>query len=61
MNTLECAAPVVPKSLHGLDVPMEEAGDAGQVAEMVRQGRALLKIVATPWGVELSLHRVGEE
>ena len=61
MTRLECEASVVPKSLPGQDLPMEEAGDVGQVAEMVRQGRALLKIIATPWGVEFYLHREGEE
>ena len=38
------------------EVPLEEAGDLGRVAEMVRQGKALLKVVEMPWGVEFYLH-----
>ena len=33
-------------------IPIEEAGSAKEVADRVRQGKALLKIVETPWGIE---------
>ncbi len=33
-------------------VPIEAAGGAKEVADKVRQGKAVLKIVETPWGVE---------
>ena len=33
-------------------VPIEEAGSAKDVADRVRQGKAFLKIVETPWGIE---------
>ena len=33
-------------------VPIEEAGSAKEVADRVRQGKAYLKIVETPWGIE---------
>jgi len=33
-------------------IPIEEAGSAKAVADRVRQGKALLKIVETPWGIE---------
>lgn len=33
-------------------VPIEEAGTVREVADRVRLGKAYLKIVETPWGVE---------
>jgi hypothetical protein len=33
-------------------VPLEEAGSGEEVANRVREGKALLEIVSTPWGVE---------
>jgi hypothetical protein len=41
-------------------VPIEAAGSAAEVADRVRQGKALLKIVSTPWGVEFYIVGVGE-
>ena len=33
-------------------VPIEMAGSGREIADKVRDGRALLKIVATPWGTD---------
>ena len=42
-------------------VPIESAGPASAVAERVRQGKAFLKVVEMPWGVEFYIvERVGE-
>ena len=41
-------------------VPIERAGSAREIADRIRQGRALLKIVSTPWGVEFYVVGVGE-
>ena len=43
------------------DVPIEEAGSATDVADRVRQGKAFLKIVSTPWGVEFYVCEAGVE
>ena len=42
-------------------VPIESAGPASAVAERVKQGRALLKVVETPWGVEFYVVERGVE
>ncbi|MDE1852344.1 MAG: hypothetical protein KGI38_01220 [Thaumarchaeota archaeon] len=36
----------------GDPVPLEQAGSGREIAERVRQGKAFLQIVSTPWGVE---------
>jgi hypothetical protein len=41
-------------------VPIEQAGSAKEIADRVRQGKALLKIVSTPWGLEFYVVGVGE-
>jgi hypothetical protein len=33
-------------------VPLEDAGSGKEIAQKIRDGRALLEIVSTPWGVE---------
>jgi hypothetical protein len=44
---------VVPDSVwRARAVPIEEAGSAKEVAQRVREGKAFLKIVETPWGIE---------
>ncbi len=40
-------------------VPIETAGTAREVAEKVKQGKAFLKIVDTPWGVEFYIGERG--
>ena len=40
-------------------VPIERAGSAREIADKVRQGKALLKIVSTPWGVDFYVVEVG--
>lgn len=42
-------------------LPIEVAGSGQEIADKVREGKALLKIVATPWGVEFYVVEVGEE
>jgi hypothetical protein len=39
-------------------VPIEAAGSSKEVAEWVRQGKAILKIVETPWGIEFYICQV---
>lgn len=39
--------------------PLEDAGPAKEIAEKVRQGKASLRIVETPWGVEFYIHEKG--
>jgi hypothetical protein len=41
-------------------VPIEQAGSAKEVADKVRQGKAFLKIVSTPWGVEFYICEAGD-
>jgi hypothetical protein len=36
----------------GNHVPLEDAGSGKEIAQKIRDGRALLEIVSTPWGVE---------
>ncbi len=53
MRVLEPMTAKVPGSISGARaVPIEAAGSAKEVAEKVRQGKAFLKIVETPWGIE---------
>lgn len=33
-------------------VPIEAAGSATEVADQIRQGKAFLKVVESPWGVD---------
>jgi hypothetical protein len=49
LNQAECA------------IPVEQAGSGKEIADRIREGRALLKIVATPWGVEFYVVEVGKE
>ncbi len=42
-------------------VPIEMAGSGKEIADRVREGRALLKVVATPWGVDFYVVEVGKE
>ena len=41
-------------------IPIEQAGSAKEVADRVRQGKAFLKIVSAPWGVEFYVVEVGK-
>ena len=51
----------VPESIAGAKaVPIEAAGSAREVAARVREGRAFLKVVSTPWGVEFYVCEVRE-
>ena len=50
-----------PESFESRGVPIESAGPASAVAERVKQGRALLKVVETPWGVEFYVVERGVE
>lgn len=44
---------VIPASVaRARGVPIEDAGPAKEVADRVRQGKAFLKIVEAPWGIE---------
>lgn len=53
MSMQEFASATVPESiLKARAVPIEMAGSAREVAEKIRQGKAFLKIVSTPWGVD---------
>lgn len=50
----------VPESLmNARGIPIESAGGAKEVADRVRQGKAFLEIVGTPWGVEFYVVEVG--
>jgi hypothetical protein len=40
-------------------VPLEAARSSKEVAEWVRQGTAILKIVETPWGIEFYICQLG--
>lgn len=40
-------------------VPIETAGSAREVADRVREGKALLEIVETPWGIEFYIIESG--
>jgi len=40
--------------------PIDRAGTAREVADKIRQGRALLRIVSTPWGVDFYVVEVGD-
>ncbi len=40
-------------------VPLETAGSAKEVADRIRQGRSVLEIVSTPWGVEFYVRDIG--
>ena len=42
-------------------VPIEAADSAREVADRVRAGRAFLKVVSTPWGVEFYVCEAGVE
>ncbi|MDG7008455.1 MAG: hypothetical protein JRN06_09485 [Nitrososphaerota archaeon] len=42
-------------------VPIEVAGSGREVADKIRDGRALLKIVAAPWGADFYVVEVGKE
>jgi hypothetical protein len=42
-------------------IPVEQAGSGKEIADKIREGRALLKIVATPWGVEFYVVGMGKE
>jgi hypothetical protein len=46
---------------HSKGIPIEEAGSAKEVARSVQQGKAFLKIVQTPWGVEFYVYKTGAE
>ncbi len=49
----ECVTAKVPGSISGARaVPIEAAGSAEEVANEISQGRAFLKVVETPWGIE---------
>jgi len=51
----------LPKSiLNTRGVPIEDAGSAKEVAQRVREGKAVLEIVETPWGIEFYIYEVGE-
>jgi hypothetical protein len=41
--------------------PIEEAGSGKEIAAKIREGSALLKIVATPWGVEFYVVEVEQQ
>ena len=41
-------------------VPIEAAGSAREVADRIREGKAVLKVVSTPWGVEFYICEVGD-
>ena len=44
---------VIPESVaRARGVPIEDAGPAKEVADRVRRGKAFLKIVEAPWGIE---------
>ena len=59
---LEYGKPRVPGPvLLAEGVPMEMAGSGREVADRVREGRALLKVVATPWGVDFYVVEVEKE
>jgi hypothetical protein len=55
----KCELQLAPSAVHpsgrAREVSIEEAGDAGRIADRVRQGKALLKVVVMPWGVEFYL------
>jgi len=40
--------------------PIEQAGSGKEIAAKIREGSALLEIVATPWGVEFYVVEVGQ-
>ena len=43
-------------------VPIEDVADSiDKVADSIRAGRSLLKVVTYPWGVEFEVCRLGEE
>jgi len=57
----ESAMGAVPQSVAMAEgTPIDRAGTAREVADKIRQGRALLKIVSTPWGVDFHVVEVGD-
>ena len=51
----------IPKSvLDSKGVRIEDAGSSKEVAEWVRQGKAFLKVVETPWGIEFYICEVAK-
>ncbi len=41
--------------------PLEEIGDVGALAQKLRSGQAILKVVAYPWGVEFHVYEAEVE
>lgn len=58
MNPIEVAGSTF--VLEASALPIEAVESAREVAEQIREGRALLKIVQTPWGVEFYVVSAGE-
>jgi hypothetical protein len=62
MSIPEFTSTAVPESiLKARAIPIERAGSAKEVADRIRQGKAFLKIVSTPWGVDFYICEVGDE
>jgi hypothetical protein len=47
--------------LSAKEVPIDMAGSGKEIADKIREGCAVLKIVATPWGVEFYVVGMGKE
>jgi len=59
MSAAELVSKVPGSVVRVQDIPLERAGSAEQIAERIREGKALLKVVSTPWGVDFYIVEVG--
>lgn len=39
-------------------IPLEDAGNGGEIAAKIRDGKAVLEVVSTPWGIEFYVREV---
>ena len=59
MSAAELVSKVPGSVARDQGIPLERAGSAEQIAERIREGKALLKVVSTPWGVDFYIVEVG--
>lgn len=57
MNRTKFATAIVPSSVRvAKPNQVDGADDIGSISERIRSGRAFLKVVAYPWGVEFDVY-----